>query len=234
MIKAMSLAMALSVGLLFAPSVHASPILFSYTTSDLGTGLLGNSIVETTSGETVTATALSITGNSDTTFQTAALGQYFGLGLGVCNQDELPDCGAPKHEVDDDGQFDFVLFTFSAPVTSVTITIDPVCNCQSDASYYAGDNFSPLGETLADFGSATTSDGGDVIRSITLTGLGGGVNSVLFGASIFGDDNYFKIQSLSVVEDPASTPEPATFGLASVALIGLGAMRLKLRNARTR
>ena len=217
------------LGLAMGSAVHATPILFSYTTGGLGQGTLADSIVKSASGETVTATAWSLTGNSDTTLQTAALGQYTGLGLGVCNQVELKgSCGAPQHEVDDNGQFDFVLFTFSSPVTSVSITINPVCNCDTDASYYVGNGINPLGSTLAALGAATTSDETtkDVTRTINLTGLGSGVTSVLFGASILGNDNYFKIQSLSVTEATV-TPEPATFGIAGLALIGVGMIRRK-------
>ena len=214
---------------LFALSANAST-LFDYTTGNLGQGFGVNSIVESVSGETVTATAWSVPSNSNSTFQTATLGQYSGLGLGVCNQAELAaagGCTAPQHEVDDSGQFDFVLFQFSSAVTSVTITIDPVCNCNTDASYYVGNGLNPSVDTLAELGTATTSDQttGDTTRTVTLTGLGAGVTSVLFGASILGTDNFFKIQSLSVTEattNTSTTPEPATFGLAGLALIGLG------------
>jgi hypothetical protein len=221
--KTFALSMFLSFGLALAPSIHATPIVFSYTTGNLGQGSGANSIVETVMGETVTANAWSVTGNGDTTLQTATLGQYSGLGLGVCNQAELPNCGAPQHEVDDNGQFDFVLFTFSSPVTSVTITIDPVCDCNTDASYYVANGLNPLGKTLAQLGTATTNNEttADTTRTITLTGLGSGVTSILFGASILGNDNYFKIESLSATEATA-TPEPATFGLAGLVLIGLG------------
>jgi PEP-CTERM motif len=228
------LSMSLSLGFAVAPSAHAS-MTFAYTTGNLGEGSGDNSIVETVSGETLTATAWSVTGTGNTTFQTATLGQYSGLGLGVCNQEELAaqgGCTAPQHEVDDNGQFDFVLFQFSSAVMSVTVTIDPVCDCNTDASYYVGNGLNPLGKTLAQLGTATTSNEttADTTRTVTLTGLGGGVTSVLFGASILGNDNYFKIESLSVTEPTTSistTPEPATFGLAGIALIGLGVMARK-------
>jgi len=234
--KAIGLSLSLSLAMAVAPSAHASPIVFSYTGGNLGQGTLGNNIVETNSGETVTATAWSVTGSGDTTFQTGALGQYSGLGLGDCNQDELAvGCSAPQHEVDDNGQDDFVLFTFSTPVTSVTITIDPVCDCDTNASYYVGKGLNPLGDTLAQLGTVTNSNqiSPDVTRSITLSGLGTGVTSILFGASTSGTDNYFKIESLSVTEG-ATAPEPATFGLAGAALIGLGVIRRKSRRAGAR
>lgn len=233
--KAFLLSLSLGLGSAFATTVHTIPIVFDYTTGNLGRGSGFNSIIETVSGETVTATAWGVTGNGDTTFQPATLGQYFGLGLGVCNQDELPGCGAPQHEVDDHGQLDFVLLSFRSPVTSVTITIDPVCNCNTNASYYVGNGLNPFGDTLAQLGTATPSNEitPDVTRSIVLTGLGSGVTSILFGASISGNDNYFKIESLSVTEG-APTPEPATLGLVGVALIGISTIRGMNRKSRMR
>jgi hypothetical protein len=226
-----------ALALAMASAAYATPVVIDYTTGNLGQGTLGNNITKTVNGETVIATAWSVTGGTggDTTFQDSALGQYSGLGLGVCNQDEISSCTAPQHEVDDSGHLDFVLLTFSVPVTAVSITIVPVCDCDTNASYVVGDftSSSVNGKTLAQVGTVVTNNETttDTTRVVTLTGLGAGVTSVLFGASVLGDDNYFKISSVSVVPDPSSpTPEPATFGLAGMALVGLGLIARK-RNA---
>lgn len=216
----------LALGLAFGSAAYATTV-FDYTIGNLGQGSGNNSIVRTQGNETVTATAVAMTGNNSTTFQWATLGQYSGFGLGVCDQLEV-NCGSPQHEVDDSGQLDFVMFHFSAMVTSVSITVTPVCNCDTNASYYVGNGFSPMGQTLLQLGGATNSTEGskNTTRTITLTGLGNGVDSVLFGASVIGNNNFFKIESLSVTQ-AATAPEPGTMAMAGAALIGLGLLGRK-------
>jgi len=216
----------------FLAIANATPITVNYMTGAIGQGSGDNSIVKNMPGETVTANAWGVTGNNDTTFQWATLGQYSGLGLGVCNQAELSvGCTAPQHEVDDNGQLDFVMFSFSAPVTSVSITVTPVCNCDTNASYIVGNGLDPLGLTLAQLPAVQNSNEitKDTTRTITLNGLGNGVTDVLFGASVTGTNNFFKIESLSYTQ-ASGVPEPATLALAGIALLGLGALKHRKAN----
>jgi hypothetical protein len=218
------LGMCLSVGLASAPSLRAAPLLFNYTSGTGSTSSsVGNSIVRSNGTEIVTATAWDAVGTG--MFAAAALDDYAGtnLGLGVCTLAQLlSNCNPPYHEVNDSGRYDFVLFSFSQPASSVTIVINPVCDCNTDATYYVNTG-SPSGKTLLQLGTATNSNETtkDTQRTITISGLGG-ATSILFGASTSGDDNFFKIGSLSVTE--GTVPEPATFGLAGIALVGLGLM----------
>jgi PEP-CTERM motif len=218
--KALVLSTFLAAGLAFTPSVRATPINVSYMTGNLGQGTGADTILKTVTGENVMASAWSTTGGN-VVFSTATLGQYSGLGLGVCDASEMPNCGAPQHEVDDNGQYNFVLFTFSTPVTGLSITITPVCNCDTNASYYVGNNLSPSTLSLTSLGAATDSieSAKDQTRTVVLTGLGNGVNSVLFGASTSANNNYFKIESLSITEG-TNAPEPTTLGLVGGTLMG--------------
>jgi hypothetical protein len=218
--KALVLSTFLAAGLAIAPAVRATAITVDYMAGNQGQGSGANTILKTVTGDNVMASAWSTTGGN-VVFSTATLGQYSGLGLGVCDSSEIANCGAPQHEVDDAGQYNFVLFKFTTPVTGMTITITPVCNCDTNASYYVGNNLSPSTLSLASLGAATDSIEGskDTTRTIILTGLGSGVNSVLFGASTSGNNNYFKIESLSITEG-TNAPEPTTLGLVGAAFMG--------------
>jgi hypothetical protein len=227
--NSIALLVCLGAGLAVAPALRATTT-FNYATGNQGQGSGANSITLTSNGVTTTATAWGMTGNSNTTFQWATLGQYSGLGLGVCNQQEI-NCGAPQHEVDDNGQLDFVRFHFSSPVDSLSITVTPVCNCDTNASYITGNNISLMGETLAQVGTFSTSTEAskDTARTITLSNLGG-VNTLVFGAALSGNNNYFKIESLSVTGSSAA-PEPATLALVGIAFVIISMIGRKRRNS---
>ncbi len=232
----------LAIGALcLSMSAQATSLSLDFTSSggvdtgDTG-GAFGNIRTYTNDGVTVTVTAWGLTGLSDTTFQTANLGQYTGtnLGLGVCNQNEGKNCDSPTHQVDNAGANDFVLFQFSSIITSpITITITPYGTYDRDVTYYTGNAASGLnltGDALSGLSaiglSSVRNDDSTVsdhTRTVTLN-VSGGVNSILFGARVNGDSSpdYFKINGLTA--NVTAAPEPATSALAGATLIALAAL----------
>jgi hypothetical protein len=215
----------------------------STAATSFGSGY-GSAWVFTASGVTVTATAWGLTGDSNTTFQTAEPGRY-DTGLGVCNRAEGLGCDSPGHQVDNSGQADFILFHFSAAVDPLSVVINPFGTYDRDVTYYVGDLMDPLnltgvslsGLSALGFTGPTNSDStaSEDPRTVTLTS--GFVNSLLFGSRVgSGKDmaiDRFKISSLSASTQPPAvtqTPEPATFGLFGFLLLAFGsASRLRRR-----
>jgi hypothetical protein len=249
---------ALSSGLLLlglcigaAPSLRAS---ISFT-GGAGQGTTGNSLSFSGTGLNVTAHAFSTTGSSGTLAQ-AALGQW-SPGLGVCNTVEIATpCTSPNHAVDSSGAVDFVLLQFSVPLTSISLTLSPFGTTQDmDATYFFGNCTGTC--TAANFltnilGKADTTVGLAAITGVTgvntgsfltsptnlnttfsLSGLpGSGVNWVLIGANTADTDgvaDYFKLNSMSY----GTVPEPATFGLAGIALAAMGFLRARKKRSAT-
>jgi hypothetical protein len=253
-VRAVSTAL-LFVGLcVIAPSARAS---ISFAGSG-GQGTNGNVLTFCQTGVppcgagvfTVMASAWSNTGSGGD-LATADLGQYNPFGLGVCNSSELAaagGCQPPQHAIDNSGHLDFVLLTFSQPVQSITLTLSPfnTINDPMNATYIVGDckptptSCSPNGKTVsmesAMTGFSTVSVTGlnsgnpahDVTLTLNLTGTGtSGVNWVLIGANISETDDYFKLEGMTY----STTPEPATLGLAGIALLGIGLLRARKKRS---
>ena len=242
----------MGICVLAAPALHAS---VSFTGNG-GQGTDGNIMTFSSGSFVVTASAWSTTGNSNTTFANASLGQY-SFGLGVCNDVEIASnstctSNPPEHAIGNSGNFDFVLLTFSQPVTSVSLVLSTFNTAQdTDVTYYVGScgsvpnntvNCGPNGKTLANIntiaGLSNVQTHSDLTtlttnRTVTLdlTGTGSaGVNWVLVGATTltnYTGNDYFKLESMSYT----TTPEPATFGLAGAALLGLGLLRSRKKRA---
>jgi len=235
------------LSLLLTAAASAATVSFDFTNGNSTGGSDGNSKTYTNGIFSVVATSFSLAGNLSGNFTTAQLDQYNTLGLGVCDQFE--SCSDPEHQVDNHGAFDFVLFKFyvSGVLTTVdpaSIVINPYGTYDRDVTYYIGNsttNLSTIG--LAGLGGAGF--GGRNDNDSTVSGnsrsvsLGGGNgNELLFGARLSGngaDNNldYFKIESLTIntVALSTVTPEPATFGLAGMALLGLGFIRNRTRKS---
>ena len=193
----------------------------------------GNSMSFTTSGVTATVTAWYL--NSSGTLQKATLGQY-SSGLGVCYAGE--NCSSSsRQQLDDSGNEEFLLLTFSKPVDPTSITIQSPTTSGLGVSYWLGSttsqslNLTNMNMTSSlstmGFGSATSSDASK--GSTRTIDFGGppttSVNAILFGAMYSSDS--FEISGFSGgTPVAASVPEPASiFLLFTVAVAGFGLRR---------
>ncbi|MDP8989245.1 MAG: PEP-CTERM sorting domain-containing protein, partial [Acidobacteriota bacterium] len=122
-------------------------------------------------------------------------------------------------EVDNSGHMDFVLFQFSSAINSASVVLNPVCNCgYTDSTYYTGNLTGTIaGLSLAQLSSVglystESQSGGNTQQNVGISGISGGVTSILLGADTagphFGSD-YFKIGSLTYTTG-SSVPEPSS------------------------
>jgi hypothetical protein len=190
---------------------------------------------------TVTATAYVTTTDSNAvntpleSGKYATIGQYTGNGIGVCSATDPgysvsnPNgCSVPSHQVDDSGDYEFVLLTFSTPVNINSITLanfgatsgtetqflDQMGftywgNPTSEASIIAGgtslqcgvsgDTACPTSEGNGS-GIGTTASSGSWTSGFGTNGQStlSAVTSLLIASNLSETDDFFKIQGLFV------------------------------------
>jgi hypothetical protein len=236
----------LLLGVLSAVSVTAAPVTFDFTTTtgtfsgtNAGGGTCstvsggfcatGDSFSQSLGGFNLTATAWNIVGTNAATaaelFKSGSSPNF--VGLGVCNAAEgthtngVDSCTNAEGFVDNSGSLDLILFVFSAPVDPTQITLNTTIHDGIDTQFWYSNLLTLSGQTLAGLGAAS---GTSSSTTINLTGAQS-VRSVIFSARAGQTDDGVKVTSLSV----QAVPEPATFGLAGLALMGLGLLRRRVK-----
>lgn len=234
--KAAAFAAALTASAAVATPSHA--IVFDFAsgsgqqtaTTPADANGVGNTRTFTVGTYSVTVSAWALSG-AGSTFEAANLGRY-STGLGVCGRTELPNCGNPAHQADNDGPDEYILFLFNKPVDPTIVRIDPYGTYDRDVSYWTGNVgvVSLAGLTTGGlgglgFGSRTDNDStaSDSPRDVPITS--GFVNGMLFGPKLSQGDDRFKLKSMTVT--PA--PEPAALAIFGAGLLGLFATARRRR-----
>jgi hypothetical protein len=209
-------------------SLSAATIDF---TGDAGAGSIGNQLNFSGGGVTVQVKAFSRTSATSGGFSNAAVGQY-GPGLGVINDFGFFGWGGDgDHEVDNIGNLDYLLFSFSAPVSFTGIRLEAV-GADGDFDYWIGNSSSASSLYSGTKTSVEATGANEQDRLLSGTG-----QYLLIGAATLPTndlDDTFKVRSLTFSNPPTNTPGVPDGGAtvillgASLAGLGLVARRRKL------
>lgn len=192
----------------------------------------GDVFTQTIGGVTVTATAWNST-SASAAFSTAELFKSGSaptyIGLGVCNSAEgthttgFTNCTNTEGYVDNSGSLDLILFVFNTPMDPTQITLNTFIHDGTDTQFWYSNLTSLAGQSLNSLGAPSGTSGS---TTINLSGVQS-VRSVIFSPNQYQTSDGVKVTSLSV--SPSPVPEPATFGMAGLALVGLGLTRRRAR-----
>jgi hypothetical protein len=213
----------------FSGSPAAGP---TCSTANGGYCANGDTFNLTVGGVTLTATAWNSTGSNAAfsqaeLFKSGSTPTY--IGLGVCNSVEgthttgASNCTNTEGYLDNSGSLDLILFVFSAPLDPTQITLNTSIHAGTDTQWWYSNLSTLTGQTLNSLGAPNGTSGS---TTVNLSGVQS-VQSVIFSTNSHQSDDGVKVTSLSVgaVTDTAAVPEPATFGMAGMALVGLGLIR---------
>jgi hypothetical protein len=189
-------------------------------------GGFGNARTQTLEGVSVTATAWSTTGRGNR-YQTAELGVFGTLGMGVCNRDEGPGCGArdASHALDNAAGKDLILFSFSAPVRLGGLTLAQI-GTDSDLSLWAGTTTPDLeGSKSSSLGAATHADSrltGYQMKTVDLSGFSGQYNWLAVSSRLAQANDIARLHKLTVYAPVTPVPEADTWAMlmAGLGLVG--------------
>lgn len=224
----------LGIALISAPA-HA--IDFSFASGAGLTQSFGNAYTATVDDLTVTASAWSNTQRVKKfdQFEQAALTLTPGSGLGVCSSKEKVNCTA-KNFADALGNKqadELILFSFSSTVTLASLSMIQ-SGGDSDLSLWAGTGaFSPAGLTASGIGPATLYDNTsavDTVKIVSLASFTGNYDWIAVAARISQNDDFAKLQSLTVNRVAQPVPETATWitMLAGLGLVGFRVSRRRI------
>jgi hypothetical protein len=198
----------------------------------------GNQISFYEGGETLRVTAWANTANAPVKgFETARI-QRFSTGLGACNRGEgsVASCVGSnvRHQIDNVGQQDLVLFLFDTPQAMQALTIDPYGVWDRDVSFWVGTVSSGVSLNGSTFGTLGALGFGSQVNSLNSASsaaltisLGGLVGNALLVGGLYPADNTpdrFKIRSLTTSAITV-VPVPAAGWLLATAVGLLAGLR---------
>lgn len=217
--------------------VSAATTTFDFSTAAGAESTLSGALSFTQSSLTVTVRELNTTGGTGLTGGYAE--NYNGFGLGACTTSEGSNCGSPQHQVDNVGNYEFLLFRFSSPVNLSSVSLrnfGSTTTVDMDMSYWFStstaasmtlSDITSLGNGFGSQNNVTYGGAGSTTSTVNVAGYGSSAQSVdtlsgsnvtwlLVGAAYAGDatGDYFKINSLTVA---TATPEPGTLVLFALA-----------------
>lgn len=236
-------------------SAHAGAITFNETACTVSTAGVASTTCKATAGGTnYNATLSSWSGTASTAFATANMFRYDGYGLGISTTNE--STSNPQHTVDNSGNTEAFLINFGSQnfalnelslgyiyndadvsilrytgTTAPTLSASNVSNLKNTTGWEFVGNYGNLSTA-----TPLTFNNTGTVKTASWW-LVSAYNSAYSGLAPSGNlsnsDDYFKLSGFgaSIVTPPpapnTSVPEPGTFALLGVAVLGFAAARRK-------